>query len=852
MAGNLLPSIRFIKGNSKNPLVPGVCIVGGRYKFYFNKIISDGENSPLSLFYQCGNKKSTKCAASMVLVKNDEKWWPQNMSTDEVHNHASDRPAILAEIMKKEMYAKVSERPETKSDDAFRDVITEFEDRHVDEEMMWDQAIANLTEKGNMARHMRRIRNKEYGPLPKNRNDFDPEAVIRDTLGGQKVIVMDSNKNLDKNFYRKLEDFKNKKTSSSKNDDTVIGLVDYSISSIESNDDTVKPKRIISYTTEFLLKLFNQRKCSGDGTFKICPALWKQLYVTMVKFAGSWIPVCYSLLPDKSQESYFTMFYMLKKQIKDMKLPFNIESIRSDFEIAEMKAAIAALNVEVKGCYFHFTQSGWKFVQNNNMASAYLSDNDQEFKLFIQCVLSLPHVPVEDVQDTLDILRAKDWEFGESNEKFEFKEKFLNYIQEYWVDGVYPPQVWNCFRRKVDLTNNNNEAHNSYLAHAVKEAHPSPVTLTVALVKELTIAETKVRKIKSGAKRVLKQKYKDLNTRRDNLKSMYNSLERVEYLSQIGNIVMHINLNKGQMSELKQARRKNVSENDLDDSDLDTDNVNVDIGQSSGASEASIESNRTNSSEEISHCFRNRVIGQAVKNGKEVTEYVEPEYKGKRCLVCKGKFNIKSKYHVCKLCDRLIHVNNNKKCYKMRRFSKDDNFICCDCKEHADEKKDDSKDSSGSSKTSNLNKTFVIPDHGQEELISSFNNQDDDDRDLEDELNEEGLDIDNHTKGGEESINLADYTINGEQCEGLVFRILESPVTEDQVRCEVCAKTFQGKEVLKMHMDEMHFNACPICEKSFYRSVDKVSIQNKRISQNVKENSIFFRSLGGMSILGVV
>ena len=128
-------------------------------------------------------------------------------------------------------------------------------------------------------------------------------------------------------------------------------------------------------------------------------------------------------------------------------------------------------------------------------------------------------------------------------------------------------------------------------------------------------------------------------------------------------------------------------------------------------------------------------------------------------------------------------------------------------------------------------------------MISSFNNNDDDDRKIEYESREERLDIDNHTKGGEESINLADYTINGEQCEGLVFRILESPVTEDQVRCEVCAKTFQGKEVLKMHMDEMHFNACPICEKSFYRSVDKVSIQNKRISQNVKENSIIFRSL---------
>ena len=60
MAGNLVPSIKFIKGNSKHPLVPGVCIIDDRYKFYFNKVISDGEASPVSLFYQCGSKKISK------------------------------------------------------------------------------------------------------------------------------------------------------------------------------------------------------------------------------------------------------------------------------------------------------------------------------------------------------------------------------------------------------------------------------------------------------------------------------------------------------------------------------------------------------------------------------------------------------------------------------------------------------------------------------------------------------------------------------------------------------------------------------------------------------------------------
>jgi hypothetical protein len=64
------------------------------------------------------------------------------------------------------------------------------------------------------------------------------------------------------------------------------GLVDYSLSSSESEEESNsepknKPKRIIAYSTKKLLKIFNQRKASGDGTFKICPSLWTQLYIVM-------------------------------------------------------------------------------------------------------------------------------------------------------------------------------------------------------------------------------------------------------------------------------------------------------------------------------------------------------------------------------------------------------------------------------------------------------------------------------------------------------------------------------------------------------------------------------------------
>ena len=45
-----LPSIKFGKGYSKNPIVSGVSIIDKKYKFNFNKIMSDEKKNPISFF----------------------------------------------------------------------------------------------------------------------------------------------------------------------------------------------------------------------------------------------------------------------------------------------------------------------------------------------------------------------------------------------------------------------------------------------------------------------------------------------------------------------------------------------------------------------------------------------------------------------------------------------------------------------------------------------------------------------------------------------------------------------------------------------------------------------------------
>ena len=915
MAGPM-PTLKFLKGQSKNPIVPGICLIDDKFKFFYNKTISDGQTEPISLFYQCGMKKKSKCTASVILTKLEGKWWPQNLSPDETHNHASDRGAVLAQIMKKEMFAKVTEKPETKAEEAYRDVITDFEDRFGDEEHVWNEAIANLPNKDNLARHMRHIRSKEHGPLPKNRDEFDPETIVNSTVGGHKVVIMDSNRCLDREYYSQLTAFENNKsqfnedlepfileandieehdssdmemendlneapinpffaenstansTNSSDSSESPLKKKEInpfyagessSDSSKESSNaeevlnDSIpnrKPKRIIAYSTKYLLKLFSQRKSSGDGTFKICPSLWKQLYIVMIKFGSAWIPVCYALLPDKCKETYFTLFYMLKKQMKDMNIQFNIESMRMDFEVGAMKAAAAAWKVVVKGCYYHFTQSGWRFVQSNNMASAYLADNDQEFKLLVKCVLSLPHVPVEDLENTLEILNDKEWDFGESEEKYAFKEKILQYVRDYWVDGQIPPQVWNCFHRKVDLTNNNNESHNNYLNNAINGAHPTPAKLTVALVKELTLAETTLRKVKSGSERIVKKDYQKLNKRRESLKKLYHKMDRVEYLSQIGNIVMSIQLNKGQMAELQKAKETvNDVSNDVEDENsaaLSESLGEVDGSNKDSSNEQLIGSrDETHSSAEGAHPYEGRSIGKvAHSNGKKTKDYEVPEYKNKKCLSCKGKFNIRSKYQVCKLCDQVIHVNNNKKCLKMKRFIKDKEFVCFKCTNDVPNNDEGSESEEPSTETTEehlqADRTFTVNSNGS------------------------------HRNNG--SNYLADLTMDGFLCDGLIIEELRAPNNEEdddggsdsvdietssnssvcpdessemheqfpQVPCHVCGDKFMTEDEMLKHIDVMHFYPCPICESVFLRSFEKkdhITNNHKQTRNDVASDS---------------
>ena len=286
------------------------------------------------------------------------------------------------------------------------------------------------------------------------------------------------------------------------------------------------------------------------------------------------------------------------------------------------------------------------------------------------------------------------------------------------------------------------------------------------------------------------------------------------------------------------------------------DEEHSDVFNSTGA-------NETLSSEEENHPYVNRIIGKAALGGKKAKEHDVPEYKGKKCLVCRGKFNVKSKYQVCKLCDQLVHVNNNKKCHKMKKFAKDVNFICISCNGDSEEPRTANQDVSDTLQPNEAvrNKTFIIeksvdylnltidgfPVDGLiiRNLETSSGVEDPDSEvepasevsveitadSPETTMNSPGTTSDSPETtadeepvavpefAGERSLQCSQCSANAPHITGLEFhKLIEH---SQQFKCHVCDESFDTKEKMLKHIDELHFYSCPICESIFLRSFEK-------------------------------
>ena len=131
-----------------------------------------------------------------------------------------------------------------------------------------------------------------------------------------------------------------------------------------------------------------------DGTFRIAPAIFAQIFVVLCEELGGVHPVAYGLLPNKRRETYdrfFQMMHILRPNASPA-------SVSCDYELNSFRAVSQVFpNAEIHGCFFHFVKNFRKCLRNNDLLRRY--NEDPNFALQAKMIPAMAFVPLNRIED---------------------------------------------------------------------------------------------------------------------------------------------------------------------------------------------------------------------------------------------------------------------------------------------------------------------------------------------------------------------------------------------------------------------------------------------------------------------
>lgn len=212
---------------------------------------------------------------------------------------------------------------------------------------------------------------------------------------------------------------------------------------------------ILIFSTEE--DLTNLRKCQDiymDGTFRTCPAPYKQYFSVHGKFRNRVLLFCSCLMTSKTIGQYRQVLQTLKTRVRQITgHRWRPVRVVCDFEQALIGAIHTELPlVQVNGCYFHFTQALWRKVQSLGLTTNYRQNDN--LRKCIRKVMSVGYLPLLLVRQNFNTLRQSR-RTRRLVRRFPALADFLRYFQMNFLDGNFPPMMWNVFDRDMDTRSNN-------------------------------------------------------------------------------------------------------------------------------------------------------------------------------------------------------------------------------------------------------------------------------------------------------------------------------------------------------------------------------------------------------------
>ena len=273
-----------------------------------------------------------------------------------------------------------------------------------------------------------------------------------------------------------------------------------------------------------------------DGTFKVVPEIFYQLYTVHALTGTNVFPCIYALLPNKTQVTYNRLF----RELSAVTNGASPTSVLMDFEKAALNAfEVVHPNTEIVGCFFHLCKSIWKKIQGSGLQQWYQDDDD--FSLHARMIMALAFVPPADLDAAFDDL------FTEIRNNFNNDfDDILNYFEDTYIGRLrrngrrdaplFPGEMWNMYNRTrnhLPRTNNNVEGwHNGLQAH-INACHPSLWKFLNVMKREENLSRVKLTQCLGGIPQEENKRYKDMNEQIMNIVDDYPGTPILDYLRYI-------------------------------------------------------------------------------------------------------------------------------------------------------------------------------------------------------------------------------------------------------------------------------------------------------------------------------
>jgi hypothetical protein len=192
----------------------------------------------------------------------------------------------------------------------------------------------------------------------------------------------------------------------------------------------------------------------------------------------------YVLMSEKTRNAYRFLFREIKDRAADLNIILDPLVITSDFESGLLPAIADVFpQARVQGCFFHFCQAVYRFVQHHGLAVAY--QHHDPTRDTVRQLMGLAFLPADLVPQIFQQLR----EIASP-----LLAELFEYFSAQWLTKI---PLWNVYgvRRR---TNNNLEGWHLRFNRIVGHHHPNIWTLLNALKSEQQVSETTILQVEAG------------------------------------------------------------------------------------------------------------------------------------------------------------------------------------------------------------------------------------------------------------------------------------------------------------------------------------------------------------------